>query len=248
MTFIIMGSLGLLLVPAVLLLLGPRQELSSDVSHRQVDLKAAFTVLRQPCLLLIFVASAFVGIAGYALSAFGPAFLMRSHGMTLAEMGLKQGLASGLTSIIGILVMGWLTDRLTRRDPRWGLWLVCMMTFGLLPCSVGAFLAQSPWLSVTLLAISTLISTAYLPPIVASIQRLVPSEMRATVSASLLLFTAIAGGSGPFVVGLISDALVDRFHEQALSLAMLIVPLAQAVAGFLYFAASAGFRQSLVDE
>jgi hypothetical protein len=53
-----------------------------------------------------------VSIAGYSLTTFAPAFLIRSHDMSLGEVGLHYGLASGITGVLGLLVVGRIADHL----------------------------------------------------------------------------------------------------------------------------------------
>ena len=65
--------------------------------------------------------------------------------------------------------------------------------------------------------------TAYLAPVVAAVQRLAAPQLRATASALLMMFTALAGGAGPFITGLISDALQAEYGPKALGRAMLVV-------------------------
>jgi MFS family permease len=89
------------------------------------------------------------------------------------------------------------------------------------------------------------VATAYMAPVVAAVQRLAPPEMRATASAFLALFTAMAGGAGPFITGLISDALHPSMGMDSLRWALLVVPVAQTFAGLLYFAATLSFHRDL---
>ncbi|MDH3989827.1 MAG: MFS transporter, partial [Gammaproteobacteria bacterium] len=54
-----------------------------------------------------------------------PSFLDRSHDMAADEVGVSLGLMLGLAGPLGTIVVGGvLADRLSRRDLRWGLWLV----------------------------------------------------------------------------------------------------------------------------
>ncbi len=245
-TFATMGIAGLVIAPLVLWLLGPRQAPAASVRPAAArPLAAGLALLRKRSFAMIMVASAFIGIGGYALATFAVAFLMRSHGMPLAEVSVHYGLTAGLLGMAGVLGTGALADRLSARDARSGLWLVVALVAALLPCSLAAFLVSDPMTSLVLLAFGNLIGTAYLPPVVATIQRLVPPDMRATASAMLLLFTALAGGIGPLVVGVVSDALRPRFGQHSLGWAMLLVPFTQALAGLFYLLATATFESDL---
>lgn len=81
-----------------------------------------------PSFVIIVVGVACVSVAGYSLTTFVPAYLIRTRGMDLGEVDVQYGLASGLTGILGLLVVGRIADRLSARDPRWLLWLVAAMS------------------------------------------------------------------------------------------------------------------------
>ncbi|WP_231743231.1 MFS transporter [Mycobacterium sp. GA-2829] len=240
--FVVMGAISVAFVPLVLVVIGRRQAMPVlDRAPRQRTAKP-WDLLREPSYVVIVTGAACISIAGYSLTTFAPAFLIRSHGMSIGDVGLQYGIASGVAGIVGLLVVGRVADRLAARDPRWLLWLVAAMTAVLLPCSVAAFLVGSPALCVLFIALSYVIGTAYMAPSIAAIQRLVLPEQRATASAVFLFFGAVLGSAGPFVTGLISDALTAHLGSAALGRALLIVvPVAQVAALACYLLASRWF-------
>jgi hypothetical protein len=62
-----------------------------------------------------------------------------------------------------------------------------------------------------------------------------------------LFFGAIIGSAGPFLTGVISDALKAELGDMSLGRALLIVPVAQVVAIACYLAASQRFTREIVD-
>ncbi|MGV9798602.1 spinster family MFS transporter [Mycobacterium sp. NPDC003449] len=245
-TFVIMGALSVIVAPSVLLLVGARQALPAPAAPRAPVNR--WELLRKPSFLAIVAGTAVMSMAGYSLSTFGPAFLMRTRDMSLSAVGLAYGVASGVTGVLGLLIVGWLADRLTARDPRWPLWIVVAMTALLLPASVLAFVVDNRMACVWLLALSYAIGTSYLAPSIAAVQRLVPPGQRATASAIFLFFNAVFGSVGPFLTGLISDTLAPRFGAQALAHALLIVvPTMQLLAIGCYAAAGLRYRADLVE-
>jgi MFS family permease len=167
--------------------------------------------------------------------------------MSLGEVGVEYGLASGVTGILGLLVVGRIADRLSARDPRWLLWLVAAMTAAMLPFSALAFLVDNRTLCVWFISLSYVVGTAYMAPSIAAIQRLARVEQRATASAIFLFFGAIVGSAGPFLTGVVSDALKDDLGVMSLGRALLIVPLFQVAAIVCYLVASARFTREIVD-
>ncbi|KUI33216.1 MFS transporter [Mycobacterium sp. IS-1742] len=240
--FVVMGAISVAFAPLVLVVLGRRQAMPALDRGPRTRTAKPWDLLREPSYVLIVAGAACISVAGYALTTFAPAFLIRSHGMSIGEVGLRYGIASGVAGIVGLLVVGRVADRLATRDPRWLLWLVAAMTAVLLPCSVAAFLVGSPTLCVVFIALSYVIGTAYMAPSIAAIQRLVVPEQRATASAVFLFFGAVVGSAGPFLAGLVSDALTAQLGSAALGRALLVVvPVAQVAAVVCYLVASRRF-------
>ncbi|ADT99405.1 MULTISPECIES: spinster family MFS transporter [Mycolicibacterium] len=246
--FVVMGAISVLFVPVVLAVVGRRQKpLVESVAVQQVPVKW-WDILRKPSYLAIVAGAASISVAGYALTTFAPAFLMRARGMTLGDVGLQYGIASGVTGILGLLVVGKVADRLSARDPRWLLWLVALMTAALIPFSTLGLLVASPGLAVLFISLSYVVGTAYMAPSIAAIQRLVPAEQRATASAIFLFFSAILGSAGPFVAGLISDAMKAELGSGSLGRALLcVVPVMHLVAIGCYLLASRRYLRELVN-
>lgn len=247
--FIVMGAISVVFAPVVLLVMGARQRIPVAAPGPAADAARSvkwWDLLRKPSYLAIVTGAACVSIAGYSLTTFAPAFLIRSHDMSIGEIGMKYGVASGLTGIVGLLVVGRIADRLAARDPRWLLWIVAAMTTVLLPFSALAFIVDDPTLAVWFISLSYVIGTAYMAPSISAIQRLVRPEQRATASAIFLFFGATLGSLGPFLTGVISDALNADLGSESLRSALLLVPVAQVFAVALYLVAARRFTREIV--
>lgn len=249
MAFVVMGAISVLIAPLVLLVVGSRQSLPTAPA-RALDAPANWwQLLRKPSFLAMVAGTSLVSAAGYSLTAFAPAFLMRARGMSLGEVGIQYGLATGLLGILGLVIVGRISDRLAARDPRWLLWIVVILIALLLPASALAFVVENRTLCVWLLALSYVIGIAYLAPSIAAIQRLVLPEHRATASAVFLFFNATLGAVGPFLTGVISDGFTAELGPQALGRALLIlVPTMQLVAVGCYALAAQRYRRDIIEE
>lgn len=247
--FVVMGAISVLFAPLVLLLVGVRQSLP-EVALRDPGTQTKWwALLRKRSFLSLVGGTAFIAAAGYSLTTFTPAFLMRTRSMSLSEVGWEYGLATGLAGVLGLLIVGRLADRLAVRDPRWLLWIVVLTTALLLPASVLAFTVSSRGACVWFLALSYIIGTSYMAPSIAAIQRLVVPEQRATASAIFLFFNATLGAVGPFVTGLISDTLTPDLGPQALGRALLIlVPTLQLMAMGCYLMGTRWYRGDIVED
>jgi len=247
--FVVMGGISVLLAPLVLWVVGSRQSLPTPPPRERSAALHWWDLLRKPSFLAMVGGTALVSAAGYSLTTFAPAFLMRTRGMSLGEVGIEYGLATGFLGVLGLLVVGRIADRLATRDPRWLLWIVVILITALLPASALAFVVESRTLCVWLLALAYVIGTAYLAPSISAIQRLVLPAQRATASAIFLFFNATLGAVGPFLTGVISDSLTGELGPQALGRALLIlVPTMQLVAIGCYALAARRYRRDIVEE
>lgn len=246
-TFIVMGAISVMVAPLVLLIVGRRQPMPEPAPGSAQPVASVWNLFRKRSYIAIVAAQAFVAVAGYSLTTFAPAFLMRVHNLSLGEVGVQYGIASGVAGILGLIVVGRLADRLSARDPRWLLTLTMAMIAALLPFSSLAFLVESPTLAVCFLALSYVVGIAHMAPTIAAIQHLVPAAQRATASAVLLFFGSVLGAAGPFLTGVISDTLKADLGDMALSRALLvIVPTAQVLAIVSYFLANRRFLREIV--
>lgn len=247
--FVVMGAISVLVAPLVLVVLGRRQPMPVATAPTGGDVQAAkvLDLLKKPSFLAVVLGAAFISFAGYSLTTFAPAYLIRTREMSLGEVGVQYGLASGLTGILSLLIVGRIADRLSARDPRWSLWLVAVMTAVMLPFSALAFVVESRTLCIWFIALSYVVGTAYMAPSIAAIQRLATAQQRATASAIFLFFGAMVGSAGPFLTGVISDALKADLGSMSLGRALLIVPAAQVIAIICYLLASRRFVNEMVE-
>lgn len=72
-------------------------------------------------------------------------------------------------------------------------------------------------------------------------------SLRVVHRAVFLFFSAIVGAAGPFVTGLISDALKVDLGNMSLGRALFVVPAMQVLAVVFYVVASRRFVREIVD-
>lgn len=235
MAFLMVGLPGVLF--ALVLRLTVREPIrgrwdhATESAHRP-SFRETLTLLRsRPSFWYIALACALTSFVSYGIGNFFPSFLIRSHGLGIAEVGVILALVSGLTGALGTYLGGYLGDRLGTRDPRWYLWVPML----------GGLIAFLPYLYVLLgdnttlvlgiLVFTNILTTLYLGPCIAISHALVPPSMRALTSAILFFVLNIIGlGLGPFLTGLASDLLMPRFGQDSLRYAMVLSSLVALVA------------------
>jgi MFS family permease len=135
-----------------------------------------------------------------------PAFLQRSHQLTVGEAGALLGFMHLVAGTASTLLAGWLVGRPAAADPRYVArllaWVVALATVP----SVLLYWVSSQGATTALLWIFVPAVYFYIGPILGLLQNVVPANMRATACA-LLLFLANLGNLviAPQVIGWLSD-------------------------------------------
>lgn len=160
------------------------------------------------------LASALHAFVGYGVNGFHPSFLIRSHGMTVGEVGTVLAVVSAISGIGGTWFGGWLADKLSqqRGNVRWQLWTPGFATLLNVPAAILAYTFADKDIVIAMLFISLVFGVMYLGPSYATMQRLVDVRERALGSAVLLLIVNLIGlGLGPTLVGVVSDLFYNSF-------------------------------------
>lgn len=196
-------------------------------------------LLRRPALRHLVLALSIGAFGTYGLTQWVPAFFIRIHGLSLTQIGLFSGTASGLGGICGVMLGGWLAMRLIPRDPRWELWLPAIAYGGSAPLYAAVFLAPSPWLAIGIKLFATFLAASGGGVALSAIQSFAEPHRRATaISLTLFLSSLLGLGLGPWLVGEASDALAPAFGKESLRYALLMSTGALVWAG-LHFLLSA---------
>lgn len=178
------------------------------------------------------LAAALHSFVGYGVTGFYPTFLIRSHGMGVAEVGRWLALVTALGGVAGTYLGGYLADRRSSRtgDERHQLWVPAMSTLVSVPISLLIYVVTSKYSALALMFPAGVLGAMYLGPTFAVTLRLASVRERALAGAILLLIINLIGlGLGPVLTGAVSDLIRSRFSEQG-------VPIEQATAEGLRWA------------
>ena len=150
------------------------------------------------------------------------AFMMRSHGMTTAEVGTWLGLILGISGTVGILMGGWVGGRWYASNYRGQMRLSAVLVGSLVPFYVLFLLLPRKYAALAALMPLMMAFCFFVGPAYALLQQLVPDEMRATTAAIVGLLSNLIGmGIGPQIVGILSDTWHPRLGSDSLRYAML---------------------------
>lgn len=210
-------------------------------------LKDTFTLLRdRPSFWYMALGSGFVAYVSYGNGNFVPSFLIRNHGMGLAEVGTALAVVSGLSGAIGTFAGGYLADKFGRTDRRWYVWIPLLgVVLAYLPYNY-VLLTDNTAAALTILFFASILTSFFLGPCIAMSHALVAPGMRALISAILFFVINMIGlGMGPFFTGLISDGLVATQGEDSLRYAMLTTTQALLLAAVMFTLAAKHLRADL---
>jgi MFS family permease len=217
-TFWVVGLPGIVLGLIVKRTLREPPRGFSDPPHTAREPSPLLHVLRslwdKPSFRHTSFAAALHAFVGYGVGGFYPAFLMRSHHMTVAEVGNWLALITAVGGFVGTYSGGWLADHLSSRahDARHQLLVPGLSILVSVPFAVTLYLIGSKYIVLLLLLPTTAIGAMYLGPTFAVTQGLVGIRDRALAGALMLLIINLIGlGLGPVLTGVLSDALRAHF-------------------------------------
>jgi MFS family permease len=211
-------------------------------------------VLGIPTMWWIILSGALFNFNMYAVNAFTVAFLARYHQVSLREATWITAWVLGAVGVLGLLLGGWASDRVSRVRPSGRLQLAAAATLVSAPCLLLAL--RQPGgdvLGFTLfMGAGSTLMFAYYSCVYPAIQDVVEPALRGTAMALYFFAMYVLGGSlGPVATGALSDycarqvmmnagatAMSEAFKAAGLHTAMHVIPLLSFLLGVVLFAAA----------
>lgn len=206
--------------------------------------EVAARLARTPSFWLLSFGAASGSILGYGLIFWLPSFFSRSYDLELSEVGWFYGSIVLVGGVAGTWLGGWLGDRTGPGDPGSYARIPAICFLITAPVFAAALFVQSLAIGWGLFVIGQMLALAWLGPVIAAVQHIVPPNMRATASASFLFINNLIGiGFGIFFLGFMSDAMTATYGEDALRYSILYGLGFYLLSALLYFAASRRLRK-----
>lgn len=197
--------------------------------------------LSWPTMRHMLLGSAIASMVGLGLNAFMASYVMRRFGFSLVEAGLMSGFVAALPASLSIVGAGIVVDRWAKTNRRSHA-LVPAITLGLAaPLFLLAITRADAVSAVVLIGIAALVQYCYLGPTFATFHNMLHPRMRATGSAfTNIIYTLVAGGLGPVLIGGMSDRFASQFGSagEGLAVAMGGASLLYILAAYHYWRAS----------
>jgi MFS family permease len=247
--FFIVGIPGLLLaVLFKLTIVDPRMR--RDARYEQTPAPPMNRVLKtmwgQRACRHMTIAMILTLTMGHGLGPWIAAFMMRSHGIGTAELGLWLGVVLTFCGLAGMLLGTYVMNRWFADREQSQLRLQAIAVALATPFFAVFLLIPDKELALQILIPQSALITAFAPSVYVLFQRLVPDEMRATMLAVMMLLANLVGmGCGPLIVGMVSDALTPSVGVDSLRYAMVLMSSLAAWAGLHYWLAAKTVKRDL---
>ncbi len=153
-------------------------------------------------------AAALHAFVSYGVGSFNSAFLMRTHEMSIAEVGRWLAVISALGGAAGTYFGGYLSDWLAVRsgDRRYYLWVPGISTLLHVPLALIVYLLPDKYAILWIMLPTAALSAMRHGPTFSTTQGLVGVRERALAGAILLFIINMIGlGLGPTLTGMLSD-------------------------------------------
>jgi MFS family permease len=223
----------------------------------------ASVVARKRSFWLLALGAASSSVCGYGVAGWLPLFFMRSFDLTLTQVSWYYAGIALIGGMLGIWLGGMIADKTAKRG-KGAYPLVPAIAFLI---SAPLFIAamNAPWLiglvlpgggsnaqqlvlAFLIFLIPTGLNLAWLGPITASIQHLVPAPMRSTASALFLLINNLLGiAVGFYYFGWMSDLLAPQFGDESLRWAIYTGMGFYLLAALLLIGASRTLKRDWID-
>ncbi len=237
--FMLVGAPGLLLALVFMLTVreprqGSRHEPSVAAGDSWVDaLRDLWSNLAFRHLLFAHAAAVFLS---YGQTNWMPAFFERSFGASRLELGSMLAMTRGVGMFAGLLVGGFIADRLARGGMRGPTKLIIWSRVGLFIPAAGVYVVDQASIAYMLSAASGFFAMVAVGPELSIMMTIVPAGRRATASAATLFSSSFIGmGGGPLVVGMLSDLFAASQGAESLRVALLIVTIFGTLWGLYHY-------------
>ena len=245
--FVAVGLAGVVVAPLFRLIV--REPVRAQPTGERARVTEVFgTLARKRSFWLLAFGASSSSMLGYGLAFWLPTLMRRSFDLDLVETSRFYGAILLIGGVAGVLLGGWLGDRLGSRDKAAYARLPAIAFVAAVPLFAAGALSGSVTAAFLLFLVPQALAYVWLGPVISAVQHLVPAAQRATASASFLFINNLIGiGGGTLFLGALSDALTARLGEEALRYSMLVSLGFYLLAALLMALAAKPLREEWVD-
>jgi predicted MFS family arabinose efflux permease len=196
--------------------------LAAATSNRPSIKEVCATLWRNATFRHLLLCFSVVTFFGSGIGQWQPTYFVRSYGLKTGDLGTWFMVVSGGGGMLGTYAGGVWASRYAARNERLQLRAMAVLCSAFCLISACIYLSTNYYLAFALIGIGAAGLGTVIGPLFATIQTLVPSQMRAvSISVVFLVSNLIGGGLGPLAVGALSDTLRPVVGEASLRYALL---------------------------
>ena len=202
------------------------------------------SLLKRKDYRLLVSSSAIASLGANAFGMWNATFLVRSHELTLSQAGMMAGFCGGGAAAVGILLSGYLADRIAKR--KGVLWLpllghilgwISIITYLLWPKGLGDeySFAGIPF-AMLFCTLASFFSVWWYSPCLTMLTSIVKGSQRAlAIAIQTVLITFLGIGVGPILVGILSDLFSELAGVESLRYALIISTITTIISVVILF-------------
>lgn len=221
--FVVVGLAGLLIAPLFKWVVRdvPKPAMAEQAPAVRLA-EIAGPLARKPSFWLLSFGAASSSMLGYGIAFWLPSLLQRSFALDLVQVSHFIGGLLILGGVAGMLLGGWLGDRLGSRDRAYLAYLPAGAFVIGVPLFAAGIYSSDARLAFLLFLVPQAMAYVWLGPVLSAVQLLVVPAHRSTASALFLLINNLIGlGGGIYALGALSQALAPTYGQDALRYSML---------------------------
>lgn len=249
--FLAVGLAGIMIAPLFKLLVRDKPVVPSAIvlSHGPGLATTARALAAKPSFWLLAFGAATCSMMGYGLAFWLPSLLQRSFALDLVQTSHFIGAVLLLGGVAGMMLGGWLGDRLGSRDRAYFAYVPALALVICVPLFAAGIHSSSARAAFILFLLPQAMAYVWFGPVLSAVQHLVEPAARSTASALFLLINNLIGlGGGIFALGALSDALKPAYGAEALRYSMLFALSLYLVAALLMALAGPRLRKDWVAD
>ena len=247
-TFMAVGIPGMLFASFLLTIPEPRRQGAMVGSNQSIPAKEvlAFIWERKRLYFAFLIGVPFIIVVLYGLQAWVPTFLLRTHGMSLADTGSQYGVITLISGSGGVLTGPYLGAYLRRKG-----YLDCHLRVAVIASVMTMVftalipIARTPEMALLYIGLAGFSVTLPLALVAAGLQDVTPARMRGLIAGLYVLTTNIFGmGLGPTAIALCTDYVFSDPNMVGYSLS-LVAGLASFMAIICLMVGLKPFREEI---
>ncbi len=174
----------------------------------------------------VMIGAGLTATVGLGATAWIATFLIRAHGMEIAQVGIYLAFAIGIGGALGTAVGGRLADWFGRDNPGRRLIFVAVTIAIAKPVAIAFYLSDNTGVALVLFLLPAAFGAIFAAPSFGHVYSVVrPRERPMTTALMMLILNLVGLGLGPFIVGSISTALTPAYEGDGLRYALIILQL-----------------------